>query len=31
MLLPASVQVHLHRCEFEEVMALAARLRQGQA
>jgi hypothetical protein len=31
MLLPAWVQVHLHGCEFEEVMALAARLRaQGQ-
>jgi hypothetical protein len=32
MLLPAWVQVHLHACEFEEVMELAARLRtQGQA
>jgi hypothetical protein len=32
MLLPAWVQVHLHACEFEEVMQLAAALRkQGQA
>jgi hypothetical protein len=31
MLLPAWVQVHMHRCEFEQVVALAARLRQGVA
>lgn len=31
MLLPVWVQVHLHRCEFEEVMAIAQRLRQSQA
>jgi hypothetical protein len=31
MLLPAWVQVHLHRCEFEEVMQLAGELRQGEA
>jgi hypothetical protein len=28
MLLPAWVQVHLHGCEFEEVMELAAKLRK---
>jgi hypothetical protein len=31
MLLPAWVQVHLHGCAFEEVMQLAAELRQGEA
>lgn len=28
MLLPAWVQVHLHRCEFNEVLELAAKLRE---